>query len=160
MTDKLPIVHLGKVEKTEFGHGDDFGAHLCRVGELLGMKNMGCTLVELEPGKRAWPYHLHYGMEEMFIILEGNGSIRYDGEQHEIKTGDIIYTPTGDGTAHQIINTSDAGLRYLALSSIQSPEMCYYPDSGKYGCYSFDSEDGRKAFIAHESSMKEYWDGE
>ena len=160
MADKLPIIHIDAVEQTEFGHGEGFSARFGRLGPLLGMKKMGCTLVELEPGKKAWPYHLHYGAEELFVILEGSGSIRYDDCKHDIKAGDIIFTPPGEGTAHQIINTSDSLLRYLALSTMDSPELCYYPDSGKYGAYSFRSDAPRKAFIAHESSEAQYWDGE
>ena len=162
MSNELPIIHIEAIETTEFGQGENFHAKLGRLGPVLGMTKLGCTLVVLKPGKRAWPYHLHYGIEELFVILEGHGSIRYDGKEHGIKSGDIIFTPTGDGTAHQIINNSDKELRYLALSSMQSPEMCYYPDSGKYAAYSFQLDDisKRKAFIAHEKSGLEYWDGE
>ena len=160
MTTKPPGIHIDSIETSEFGHGDSFSARFGRIGPLLGMKKMGCTLVELEPGKKAWPYHLHYGAEELFIVLEGNGSIRYDGSNHDIKTGDIIFTPPGDGTAHQIINTSDSLLRYLALSTMDSPELCYYPDSGKYGSYAFTIDGPRKVFIAHEDSEAQYWDGE
>ncbi|MFP6743746.1 MAG: cupin domain-containing protein [Alphaproteobacteria bacterium] len=52
----------------------------------------------------------------MFVILEGIGTLRYDGERHPVRQGDVIFTPTGPGTAHQIINTSDAELRYMALA--------------------------------------------
>ena len=160
MANKLPVIHIDEIETIYSGHGNEFAANTGRLGQILGMQKMGCTLVELEPGKKAWPYHLHFGIEELFVILEGSGSIRYDGEEHEVKQGDIIFTPTGEGTAHQIVNTSNGRLRYLALSSMQSPEMCYYPDSGKYGCYAFTEEGMRKAFIAHEDSSKDYWDGE
>ena len=160
MANKPPIIHVDSVETSELSHGDSFSAQFGRVGPLLGMNKMGCTLVELEPGKKAWPYHLHYGAEEVFIILEGSGSIRYDGSNHDIKAGDIIFTPSGEGTAHQIVNSSNEKLRYLALSTMQSPDICYYPDSGKYGAYAFTQSGLDKAFIAHESNAAQYWDGE
>jgi uncharacterized cupin superfamily protein len=127
------------------------------------MKGLGCNVIDLEAGNKAWPYHLHYGHEELFVVIKGSGSIRFDGELHPIKTGDVIYTPPGDGTAHQIINTSNESLQYLALSTKQSPETCFYPDSGKYGSYfsKGESTDGeRGAFIAHESSQMNYFEGE
>jgi uncharacterized cupin superfamily protein len=31
-----------------------------------------------------------------------------------------------------IVNTSDAPLRYLAVSTMEEPEICEYPDSGKF----------------------------
>jgi len=160
MANKLPAIHTDSVELSEFGHGEGFSARFGRIGQVLGMKKLGCTLVELEPGKKAWPYHLHYGAEELFIILEGSGCIRYDNENHELKAGDIIFTPPGEGTAHQIINTSSNLLRYLALSTMESPELCYYPDSGKYGAYALRKDAQPKAFIASENSAAQYWDGE
>ena len=101
----------------------------------LGTRQIGCTLVVLEPGKRAWPYHLHYAEEELFVVLEGEGTLRYDDEEFPIRSGDMVLTPPGPDTAHQIINTSETKLRYLALSGKRRPEVCYYPDSGKYGAY-------------------------
>ncbi|MEE9253841.1 MAG: cupin domain-containing protein, partial [Pseudomonadales bacterium] len=82
------------------------------------MTKIGCTVVELEPCKRAWPYHLHYGQEEVFIVLEGKGTLRYDDDEYEIREGEIFFAGTGSGTAHQIVNTSESKLRYLALSSM------------------------------------------
>lgn len=62
------------------------------------------------------------------------------------------------GTAHQIINTSERELRYLALSGKRHPEVCYYPDSDKYGAYF--GEQREDAFLARRSSAVDYWDGE
>jgi uncharacterized cupin superfamily protein len=157
---KLLIENIQSIEKTEVGNGNTFEANVGRFGPLFGMKGMGCNVVELKPGKKAWPYHLHYGQEELFIILLGSGSIRYDNEMYPIKSGDVIYTPVGEGTAHQIINSSDETLQYLALSTNENPEVCYYPDSGKYGSYSLNPDNSWKAFIAHESSELDYFSGE
>jgi uncharacterized cupin superfamily protein len=49
-----------------------------------------------------------------------------------VRQGDIIASPPGGPeTAHQIINTSDADLRYLAISTMIPNEVVEYPDSGK-----------------------------
>ena len=48
---------------------------LGRAGATLGTRQIGCTLMVLEPGKRAWPYHLHHAEEELFVVLEGEGSV-------------------------------------------------------------------------------------
>ena len=157
MGNKPKIMNLDEVEITEFGKGEKFRARTTRIGEKLGMKQAGCSLVELDPGKRAWPYHLHFAQEEFFIILAGQGTLRYDGEEYPVRAGDMIFAPTGQGTAHQIVNTSGELLRYLAMSSASSTELCYYPDSGKYGAY---SKEPRFAFIAREASGADYWEGE
>ena len=158
MDRKAPIVNLEDLPLEANGKGENFAAMLGRVGATLGTRQIGCTLVVLEPGKRAWPYHLHYGQEELFVVLEGEGTLRYDDDEYPVRAGDVILTPPGPDTAHQIVNTSAKALRYLALSGTQLPEVCYYPDSGKYGAY-FDG--GKETgFLARRSSEVDYWDGE
>ena len=158
MANKPPIVNFAEAKRQTFGHGEAFKATTARIGAELGAEQIGCTLVELEPGKRAWPYHLHYAEEEMFVIIEGQGTIRYDGEKYPVREGDVIFTPTGPGTAHQIINTSDAPLRYLALSPRSDAEIAVYPDSGKIGAYGRTDE--VFAFLAPMSAEVDYFDGE
>ena len=116
MQNQPPMLNLDDLELRPFGNGEKFAATLGRIGGPLGMKKIGCGLVVLEPGKRAWPHHEHYGQEELFIILDGEGSIRYGEETFPVKSGDVIFTPPGKGTAHQIVNTSDAE---IALSRVQ-----------------------------------------
>jgi uncharacterized cupin superfamily protein len=86
----------------------------------------------LAPGTRGCPYHLHHAQEEMFVVLEGEGTLRVAGERLPIRTGDVVFIPAGPQYPHQIINTSDAPLRYLSISTMEQPEGCEYPDSGKF----------------------------
>ncbi len=155
MERKAPIINLADIPLEAHGKGGHFAAMLGRAGATLGTRQIGCTLVVLEPGKRAWPYHLHHAEEELFVVLEGEGTLRYDGEEFPVRTGDMVLTPPGPGTAHQIINTSERELRYLALSGKRRPEVCYYPDSGKYGAYFGERRDD--AFIAKGESAVDYW---
>ncbi len=157
---KPPIINLDDLSFRAFEHGENFSAQLGAIGSVLGMNNVGMGMVVLEPGKRGWPFHEHYAQEEFFIVLSGEGSIRFADETHPIKTGDVIYTPPGKNTAHQIINTSNEQLRYLAFSTTESPEICYYPDSGKYGSYHYEKGKFPVRFMAHESSSVDYYDGE
>jgi uncharacterized cupin superfamily protein len=153
------MLNLADLKFRPFENGGAFCASLGAIGRPLGMKKMGCGVVILEPGKRAWPLHEHYGQEETFIILDGEGTIRYGDSEFPVKSGDVIFTPPGKGTAHQIINTSNATLRYLALSTTENPELCYYPDSGKYAAYA-STKDSTTHLVAHEDSAVDYWDGE
>ena len=155
MDKRPPIVSLAEHPLEKYGKGEHFAAMLGRVGATLGSRQIGCTLVVLEPGKRAWPYHLHHGQEELFVVLEGEGTLRYDGDEFPIRAGDAILTPPGPDTAHQIVNTSEKELRYLALSGMQLPDVCFYPDSGKYAAYFGGGKE--YAFIAKGESAVDYW---
>lgn len=159
MSDAPPIINLDDIKLDDFGHGERFAARLGRVGRTLGMQKIGCGLVVLAPGKRAWPYHGHYAQEEAFIILDGRGTLRYADAEYPVKTGDVIFTPPGPARAHQIVNDSDAPLKYLALSSMDSPEICYYPDSQKTGAFHV-TDRGFAGFMSRDGELADYWDGE
>ena len=158
MANQPSIINLDAAERETYGQREGFQASLAPIARQLGARKLGCTLVALAPGKRAWPYHLHYAEEEMFVVLEGEGTLRYDGDTHPIRAGDVIFTPTGPGTAHQIVNTSDAELRYLALSSMADAEVCEYPDSNKIGAYG--GGEPRLKFLAPTGAGVDYWEGE
>ena len=119
----------------------------------------------IPPGKRAFPYHAHRGNEEMFFILDGEGSVRIAGAIHRIRKGDFISLTPGRDSAHQIINDSKAPLRYLAVSTMEVPEVVEYPDSGKLGVMAGSlggrpaTEDSVRRFTRLRDGV-DYWEGE
>ncbi len=157
---KLPKENIHNIKKQIIGDSKNFSARVGRFSPLLKMKQLGCSIVELKPGEKAWPYHCHLGADEMFYIVSGNGTIRYDKQEYPVAQGDVIYTPAGKDTAHQIINTSTETLSYLAIDSYKNPEVCYYPDSEKYGSYTQDKNGDWDNFIAHKEAATEYYSGE
>ena len=116
---------------------------------------MGASIDILEPGKRGCPYHLHHAQEEMFIVLEGQGTFRVAGEMLPVKAGDVVFVPPGPAYPHQMINTSDAPLKYLSISTKDTPEVCEYPDSNKTLAYGPGF--GRMTRL---DTDLDYWDGE
>jgi uncharacterized cupin superfamily protein len=138
-------------------HYDAQGARLARG---TAARKLGASFDILAPGKCGCPYHLHHAQEEMFIILEGSGTLRVAGERLPIKPGDVIFVPAGPEYPHQIINTSDAPMRYLSISTMETPEICEYPDSSKY--LAEGSLGSTKPFdvIDRRGESLDYWDGE
>lgn len=68
----------------------------------------------------------------MFLILEGEGELRFGDQRHPIRRHDVIACPPGGAdVAHQIINTGTQTMRYLAVSTRVPLDACEYPDSGK-----------------------------
>ena len=52
-------------------HYDSQGSRLARG---TAAQKLGASFDVVAPGKRGCPYHLHHAQEEMFVILEGNGT--------------------------------------------------------------------------------------
>lgn len=127
------IFNIGNAKFHDWTHGDNFKAKIAWVGAEMGSNKLGFNVTEIAPGKSAFPCHAHIVNEELFFILEGRGTIRIGEENHKIKQGDFISIPPGRELAHQIKNNSRNPLRFIAISTMEYPEIAVYPDSGKYG---------------------------
>ena len=144
---------------------DRFGAKIAPLSEALGMSGLGAMFVTVEPGKRAFPFHNHLGNDEMFVILEGEGTYRFGPESFPVKAGDVCAAPRGGpDTAHQLINSGSGPLRYLGISTMNDPDIAEYPDSGKFAALGIAP--GTSFFEAHIKHIGKredalgYWDGE
>lgn len=159
-----PIINIDELDFRTFGKGDKFEADRAPVAARLGASHLGYAVVRLQPGKRAWPYHAHHAIEEMFYILSGTGTLRHAGEEFPIRAGDFICSPADPEQPHQIINTSEAELSYIALSEQLATDVVLYPDSGKYGVWHGDWLDrearGNFSVFARKETAVDYWDGE
>ena len=103
-----------------------------RLARGTAARKLGASVDVVAPGKVTCPYHLHHAQEEMFVVLAGEGTLRVAGERLPLRTGDVVFIPAGPDYPHQIINTSSAPLKYLSISTQESPEICEYPDSNKF----------------------------
>jgi uncharacterized cupin superfamily protein len=162
---KHRIINLDRVESQTRSHGEDYRAAIANVGAALESKKLGFNVTVIPPGKRAFPYHAHRANEEMFFILEGEGSVRINGETQKIRKGDFISLPPGRDSAHQIVNDSAQPLRYLAVSTMEHPEVVEYPESRKIGVMAgaIGGRPGGAYVIRHFTRLEsgvDYWDGE
>jgi uncharacterized cupin superfamily protein len=106
------------------------------VSSEIGAKKLGYNLTVLDPGMRSCPFHNHHVNEEMFIILEGEGTLRFGSQEFPVGKHDVIAAPPGGrDVAHQIINTGSTQMRFLAISTKEPGEICEYPDSNKVGVF-------------------------
>jgi uncharacterized cupin superfamily protein len=97
-----------------------FEARFAQIAAPLGATKLGCNLTVVPPGKKAWPHHVHHANDEMFVVLAGEGTLRFGAERHPVRAGDVIVCPAGNAErAHQLINTGSAELRYLSPSRRQ-----------------------------------------
>jgi uncharacterized cupin superfamily protein len=127
-----PIMNLDEVEFDDIEENGIYTSSRASIGHRIGATKLGYNLTVLPPGKVQCPFHCHHGEEEMFLILEGEGELRFGDARYPIRKHDVIACPTGGPeVAHQIVNTGKTTMRYLALSNIVDVEACEYPDSGK-----------------------------
>lgn len=134
---KGPVINIDAMPTQDFASpGGAFKAKLGRMGPELGCEKLGVMLTVLEPGKKAFPFHAHHAIEEVFYIVDGAGEYRYGGETHSVRAGDVLSAPTGGpDRAHQIVNTGDAPLTFLAVSTMDPVDIVEYPDSKKWRVY-------------------------
>jgi uncharacterized cupin superfamily protein len=127
-----PVMNLGDVEFDDIEDNGYYTSKRGSISDRIGARQLGYNLTVLPPGKAQCPFHSHHGEEEMFLILEGEGELRFGDQRYPIRQHDVIACPTGGPqVAHQIINTGTTPMRYLALSNVVEIETCEYPDSNK-----------------------------
>jgi uncharacterized cupin superfamily protein len=131
------------------------------IGSRIGARQLGYNLTVLPPGKVQCPFHSHHGEEEMFLILDGEGELRFGDRRYPLRQHDVIACPTGGAeVAHQIINTGTTTLRYLALSTLVEVEVCEYPDSRKVSVVTGKpGEPGLRSMFRAEATV-DYYDRE
>ena len=73
-----------------------------------------------------------------------------------------MHPPGGPEAAHQLVNTGTEDLVYLAISTLQLPDVVGYPDSGKTGVRTGTGPEPGARFIVHDEARGRagYWDGE
>lgn len=157
-----PVINLDDI--TEFDDVEENGRYTSKralFSAAIGARQLGYNLTVVPPGKVQCPFHVHHAEEEMFLILDGEGELRFGTERFPIRKHDVIACPTGGpDVAHQIINTGTTPLRYLAVSTLAQVEVCEYPDSGKISVLS--SRGGKVGLhkIFRADTAVDYYDGE
>jgi quercetin dioxygenase-like cupin family protein len=110
MAERYTIKRIDEFEEME-GSG---GATWRLARKTLDAEAFGFNVVDIEAGGQI-PAHDHTGdnQEEVFIILEGQGTIICDGEEHEAPAG--TFCRLAPEVNRTIRNQSDATVRALLI---------------------------------------------
>ncbi|PCI88128.1 MAG: cupin [Hyphomicrobiales bacterium] len=153
-----PVINIDELEYVD--DGENLVGRHADVSEQIGGQKLGYNIAICPVGKSTCPFHNHRINEEMFMILEGTGLLRFGKDEYPLRPLDIIACPPGDqSVAHEIINTGDVDLKYLALATNIADEVCEYPDSGKVGIY-VGEKNNRFRHLYHIDKDTDYYDGE
>jgi uncharacterized cupin superfamily protein len=162
----FPVVSSQELEWVHEGSpGGAIAFQRKKLGAAAGSEKLGCSLMEVAPGKRAWPRHAHLANEEALYILKGKGKVIIGEREVAVTAGDYIALRPGPEGAHQTVNDSDEVLVYLCLSTMLEPDIALYPDSGKIGIFAGAAPGGSaqkktlKKFLRLDEEL-DYWEGE
>ncbi len=143
---------------------DGFTYRRAKLGAQAGAVRLGASLYEIPPGEATFPYHAHFGNEEMLIVLEGRPSLRTPDGWRELDPGDVVSFKVGSEGAHQVMNRGEEPARVLVVSEMNAPEVSVYPDTDKILAATRppggagDPDDIFETFRRKDAA--DYWEGE
>ncbi len=141
-----------------------FSWRRARLGRQAGAERLGASLYELAPGASSFPLHAHHANEELLVVVAGRPTLRtLDGERR-LEPGEVVAFPVGRRGAHRIDNRADEPARVLIVSTMRSPEVAEYPDSGKIMARSYPPggapPDEGLDLVVRTADAVDYFDGE
>jgi uncharacterized cupin superfamily protein len=153
------VVASGAPDEVAIAYGDTDRRQRA-LGHAGGSRVTGLNHVVVACNRLSCPPHVHAAEEEVFVVLEGDGSLLlYDCDTHPqapptlyaVGAGDLVVRPAGSGVAHAFLANA-MGLTILAYGERRGDEMTYYPRSGKVRF--------RGLGVTGRLEMCNYWDGE
>ncbi|WP_373047026.1 cupin domain-containing protein [Vulgatibacter sp.] len=140
-TSNGSLVHLDDARTIPIEHANRFAATARPLARAAGGGAIGATHYEVPPGKSAFPFHYHCGVDEALFVLEGQGTLRLGPERHAVRAGHWVTFRPGPDSAHELVNTGSTPLRYLCLSTQATADVIGYPDSQKVAAVGSSSAD-------------------
>jgi uncharacterized cupin superfamily protein len=142
---ELDADHAGEVDTAERD-----------VARAAGSVRTGLRHVVVAPGALNCPPHWHAAEHELFVVLDGDGTLLlYDNqgalaERHALRPGHCVSCPGGMRLAHAL-RAGEHGMTYLAYGTRDTGEIVYYPRSRKAWL-------GR--VLVRVELADDYWEGE
>jgi uncharacterized cupin superfamily protein len=96
------------------------------LGDVVGSVETGLSHMTIPPGAEGYPPHCHAAEEELFVVLEGSGTVTLGEESAEVGRGSVVSRPAGTRIPHSF-RAGDEGLAYLAYGTREPNDVVYYP---------------------------------
>jgi uncharacterized cupin superfamily protein len=152
------IVNVEDVTVQEIARGDCASSRRV-LGAAAGAQRTALRSFVLSPGKLGTPPHCHSGCEELFVVLEGDGTYLeqapgapgWDPEERPLRAGDVVSCLAGGGGAHAF-RAGAGGLTYLAFGDRDTNDQIWYPRSRKIWFSGLG--------VIARVERADYWDGE
>jgi uncharacterized cupin superfamily protein len=121
----------------------DYGGMVKHPGRAAGAKLSGLNWAALPPNDEGAPPHCHTAEEEIFVVLDGEGTLELwapprpgempaaePQETHALRRGHVVARPPGTRISHSF-RSGPGGMTYLAYGTREPGDVCYYPRSNK-----------------------------
>ena len=126
-----------------------------RVGDRLGAEAIGATVYLLDADERTFPYHLHHGVEEWLLVVDGEPTVRTPAGERRLRPGDMLGFPAGADGGHGVRGPG----RVVIFSANREPSISVYPDSDKLGTRPGGDADADVLNFRRADAV-DYWEGE
>lgn len=130
------VVNLDEVDGRESPAGSSKP-----LARNAGADLSGLNWARLNAGCEGAPPHLHSTDEELFVVLDGDGTLELwptpqraragiEYEELPVRAGNVVSRPASSGIAHGFRAGAD-GMTFLAYGTRHADDVCYYPRSNK-----------------------------
>jgi uncharacterized cupin superfamily protein len=132
------------------------------LADSAGSIRTGLGWLRLEPGGMGSPPHCHSAEEEVFVILEGEGTLELwpspratsrgaERKDVPVRAGHVVARPPATGIGHAF-RAGESGLTLLLYGTREPNDIAYYPRSNKINW--------RGVGVIGRIEHLDYWDGE
>jgi uncharacterized cupin superfamily protein len=121
----------------------DYGGIVKHPARACGAARSGLNWLSLPANEEGAPPHCHSAEEELFVILDGEGTLELwaaprpgeapatePAETQPVRAGHVVSRPPGTRISH-CFRSGSAGMTYLAYGTREPNDVCYYPRSNK-----------------------------
>ena len=98
------------------------------LGAAAGSQRTGLRRVAIDAGALGYPPHCHSAEEEIFVVLEGSGTLVLGEDEHALRRGHVVARPPGTRVAHSF-RAGEGGLVLLAYGTRDPRDVTWYPDT-------------------------------
>lgn len=119
----MPKLELEAIERTNAtGYPAPFdekvrGRRYRRLAGPAGLTRMGASHVVLEPGAWSSQRHWHSELDEIVVVIAGEGVLVEDAGERVVRPGDVLAWPAGHANGHHLQNRSEEPFVYVAISA-------------------------------------------
>jgi uncharacterized cupin superfamily protein len=120
---------------------DTDGSTELNLMPLLGPGRAFFSVQVIERGGVTARMHSHSAVDEYYLILEGKGTLRFNGKAVRVEKGDLVAKPSGPDAATHLLANRGEKLRILDMevwherftgTATTSKDLIFWPDQAEF----------------------------